>query len=106
MRTTDTVCRLGGDEFVILLAEMTMLNDATRVAEKLIEAFSAPHVIDGHSLTLSLSIGIALYPEDGLEGDTLMRKADDAMYLAKEGGRNRYQLSASAAPPSVRPVPR
>ncbi len=92
VRATDTVCRQGGDEFVILLAEIEQPLDATYVAEKLLAAFAAPHLIDGQELHVSLSIGISIYPDDGDNVDTVMQNADTAMFHAKANGRNRYQF--------------
>lgn len=101
VRATDTVCRQGGDEFVILLAEIEVTRDAVQVAEKLLAAFASPHVVDGHKLSLTLSIGISIYPDDGKDADTLMEKADTAMYQAKDCGRNNYQFfDASMKPKS------
>jgi len=92
VRTTDTVCRQGGDEFVILLAEIGQPQDAAHVAETLRAALAQPHVIDGHELHVSLSIGISIFPDDGTGVDTLMQNADTAMYHAKASGRNNYQF--------------
>lgn len=92
VRATDTVSRHGGDEFVVLLHEIDEPEDAARVAEKLLARFSAPRTIDGHELQVGLSIGIAVYPESGLDADTLMFNADIAMYTAKHGGRNGFQF--------------
>ena len=92
VRTTDTVCRQGGDEFVILLAEIEQPLDATFVAEKLLAAFASPHLVDGHELYVSLSIGISIYPDDGNSVDSVMQNADTAMFHAKADGRNKYQF--------------
>jgi len=92
VRTTDTVCRQGGDEFVILLAEIGKPQDAAHVAETLRAALTLPHLIDGHELHVSLSIGISVFPDDGTNVDTLMQNADTAMYHAKASGRNNYQF--------------
>jgi diguanylate cyclase (GGDEF)-like protein/PAS domain S-box-containing protein len=92
VRTTDTVCRQGGDEFVILLAEIEQPLDATYVAEKLLAAFAMPHLIEGHELHVSLSIGISIYPDDGNNVDSVMQNADTAMFHAKANGRNKYQF--------------
>ena len=92
VRTTDTVCRQGGDEFVILLAEIGQPEDAAHVAETLRTALAMPHLIDGHELHISLSIGISVFPDDGADVDTLMQNADTAMYHAKASGRNNYQF--------------
>jgi diguanylate cyclase (GGDEF)-like protein/PAS domain S-box-containing protein len=95
VRTTDTVCRQGGDEFVILLAEIGQPQDAAHVAETLRAALDMPHLIDGHELHISLSIGISVFPDDGADVDTLMQSADTAMYHAKASGRNNYQFFKS-----------
>jgi len=92
VRATDTLCRQGGDEFVILLAEIEKPQDAANVAEKLLAAFAAPQLIDGHELHVTLSIGISVYPDDGGDVDVLMQKADTAMYHAKAIGRNNSQF--------------
>jgi diguanylate cyclase (GGDEF)-like protein/PAS domain S-box-containing protein len=92
VRATDTVCRQGGDEFVILLAEIEQPLDATYVAEKLLAAFALPHLIEGHELHVSLSIGISVYPDDGNNVDSVMQNADTAMFHAKANGRNKYQF--------------
>jgi diguanylate cyclase (GGDEF)-like protein len=95
VRGSDTVCRHGGDEFVVLLTEVVEAQDAVLVAEKLIRAMAEPHLIGGHRLTVSLSIGICVYPEDGLDGITVLKNADIAMYHAKRSGRNNYQRFTS-----------
>lgn len=92
VRTTDTVCRQGGDEFVILLTEIERAEDASFTAEKLLAAFTAPHVIDNHELYISLSIGISVFPNDGNTVECLMKNADAAMYHAKSIGRNNCQF--------------
>jgi len=95
IRNTDTVCRQGGDEFVILLAEIEQPQDAAQVAEKLLASLLAPHLIDGHELHVTLSIGISIYPNDGISADSAMQNADTAMYYAKANGRNNYQFFTS-----------
>lgn len=92
VRATDTVSRHGGDEFVILLTEIAERQDAIQVAEKLLARFAAPRTIDGHELRIHLSIGISVYPENGLDAETLMHNADTAMYNTKGNGRNSYQF--------------
>jgi len=92
VRLSDTVCRQGGDEFVILLAEIETAHDAALAAQKLIEAMLEPHLIDGDLLQATLSIGVSIYPDDGLDADTVLKHADTAMYYAKRGGRNNYQM--------------
>jgi diguanylate cyclase (GGDEF)-like protein/PAS domain S-box-containing protein len=92
VRNTDTVSRHGGDEFVVLLSEVAHAADAAVCAEKLLLALSAPYYIDGRTLHLTASIGIAAYPDDGTDAQTLMKHADFAMYHAKDVGRNNYQF--------------
>lgn len=92
VRGTDTVSRQGGDEFVILLPEIDSQEDALPVAEKLLAALEAPLLMDDIEIVLSASIGIACFPQDGRDPETLLRHADDAMYLAKSRGRDRYQF--------------
>ncbi|MGZ8274647.1 MAG: putative bifunctional diguanylate cyclase/phosphodiesterase [Burkholderiaceae bacterium] len=91
VRRSDTVSRQGGDEFVVLLAEVEQAQDATLTAEKLIEAMAAPHLIGGHRLHVSLSIGISIYPDDGKDAEAVIRNADTAMYHVKRSGRNTYR---------------
>lgn len=88
IREQDTLARVGGDEFVILLEKIRGNSDVMAIAEKMMSAFETPLLIDQHSLYLTLSIGIALYPQDGQTPDTLIKNADAAMYRAKEIGRN------------------
>lgn len=92
VRTTDTVSRHGGDEFVVLLTEIEERKDASVIAEKLLAKFAAPHIVDGHEIPLTLSIGISVYPENGIDAEALMRNSDKAMYTTKEGGRNNYRF--------------
>ncbi len=87
-----TVSRHGGDEFVILLTEIEERQDALIVAEKLLARFAEPRTIDGYELQIHLSIGISVYPENGLDAETLMHNADTAMYSTKGNGRNSYQF--------------
>ena len=92
VRTSDTVSRQGGDEFVILLPAVTHAEDAAIAAEKILAALSPPHRIGQHTLHLTASIGIVIYPDDGSDGETLMKHADFAMYHAKDTGRGDYQF--------------
>lgn len=92
VRDTDTVSRHGGDEFVVLLTEIERRRDATHIAEKLLDKFAQPHMVEGQELDVTVSIGISVYPEDGIDADTLMRRADNAMYCAKNAGRNTYRF--------------
>jgi len=92
VREDDTVARLGGDEFTIILSELRHPEDAVTVAEKIIKAVQKSITIGGMPIDVSASIGIALYPVDGNDPESLLRNADSAMYRAKESGRNTYQL--------------
>ncbi len=91
VREKDTVSRIGGDEFVLLLPGANA-HGAARVADKLLEASRQPYQIDHHELTMAPSMGIALYPQDGTDFDTLTQSADVAMYHAKLDGRNTYRF--------------
>lgn len=91
VRNADTVGRLGGDEFLVLLATIDKEQDATLVAGKIRDALSQPFDLDGSRLSITCSIGVAIYPEHGADAITLSKSADAAMYLAKEGGGNRVQ---------------
>ena len=89
VRAQDTVARLGGDEFILLLPE-TDAAGAAHLAGKLLEAALEPFHIEGHELTVTPSIGIAMFPQDGADLDAMSRSADSAMYRAKQAGRNGY----------------
>lgn len=91
VRPSDTVARLGGDEFGLLLTQLGASRDAAVVAEKVLRAFTRPFRIDAHEVFSSPSIGIAVFPADGTDCDTLLKNADAAMYQAKEG-RNMYRF--------------
>ena len=92
IRDDDTVARLGGDEFTIVLSELRHPEDAIHVAEKILERVQVPLSIGGTPIDVTASIGIALYPNDGTDPESLLRNADSAMYRAKESGRNNFQL--------------
>lgn len=95
-REGDCVARVGGDEFVIGLARLTQGRDAAVVAEKALEAVRSLTVLNGHDIHIGVSIGIALYPEDGDKTDALLHAADTAMYDAKEKGRDTYKFFTAA----------
>ena len=94
IRETDFVARLGGDEFVIILPGINSPADAAVVASKAIVALSRAIEANGHELHTSPSIGISLFPDDGPDGDTILKNADTAMYHAKAAGRNNFQFFA------------
>ncbi|MEO6744920.1 MAG: diguanylate cyclase [Caldimonas sp.] len=97
VRDSDTVSRHSGDEFVVLLAEIYSAHDAVPVAEKMLASLAQPARIGSHDLTLSASIGIALYPEDGADAATLIQRADAAMYRAKGRGAGAYEFFAETS---------
>ena len=92
VREDDTVARIGGDEFVVLLPRVGQGDGAARIAQSLLHKFVEPFPLDDNVLQVTISIGIALFPQDGDDPETLLKKADAAMYRAKERGRNRYQF--------------
>jgi|KBSMisStaDraftv2_1062788.scaffolds.fasta_scaffold04258_5 diguanylate cyclase (GGDEF)-like protein/PAS domain S-box-containing protein len=92
VRESDTVARLGGDEFTVLLPELAGPEGAAAVADKILEATREPCHIAGHELFITTSIGIALYPRDGTDVDSLMKRADEAMYQVKARGRAGYSM--------------
>ena len=92
LRAEDILARQGGDEFVLLLPRMQAIEEITAVATKLVNSLAAPLMIDEHELSVSVSIGIAHFPSDGNDIDTLLKHADVAMYSAKQAGRSNYQF--------------
>jgi diguanylate cyclase (GGDEF)-like protein/PAS domain S-box-containing protein len=92
VRASDTVSRQGGDEFVVLLSEVAQADDAAISARRILMMLTAPHSIDGRDLHVTASIGVSVYPDDGLDAETLIKNADTAMYQAKENGRQGYQF--------------
>ncbi|MBX3633636.1 MAG: EAL domain-containing protein [Simplicispira sp.] len=90
LRETDTISRQGGDEFLIALTDVQDVEAVGRIASKVVEALARPIHIEGHELAATLSMGIALWPDDGHDFDTLLQRADTAMYRAKDAGRNTY----------------
>ncbi len=104
VRISDTVSRQGGDEFVVLLSEVEQPEDTAVTARRMLQAVAQPHSIDHHELHVTTSIGVSVYPEDGLDADTLVKNADTAMYQAKENGRQSYQFFKPAM--NVRAVER
>ena len=92
LRSVDVVSRLGGDEFLVILPDLENEQSPVAVAEKLLAAVSEPVVLEGQSLSVTPSIGIAVFPRDGDGAETLIRNADAAMYLAKDRGRSNFQF--------------
>jgi diguanylate cyclase (GGDEF)-like protein/PAS domain S-box-containing protein len=93
LRKSDTVGRMGGDEFLIVLPEVKTPEGAASVAAKMLRAVAEPRQLAGRQITVSTSIGLALYPWDGADANMLIQKADAAMYRAKEAGRNTYRFA-------------
>ena len=94
VRGSDTVARLSGDEFVAVVSDVDERSGVNRVAEAILSAMDAPFPVGGHSVRVSASIGIAIFPDDGDASDTLLRHADTALYRAKSEGRNRFRHHA------------
>ncbi|WED24517.1 EAL domain-containing protein [Vibrio sp. JC009] len=92
LREGDTLARIGGDEFVAVLADIKKMGDCEQVLNRLLEAAMSPVTINDRTHQVSTSIGVTLYPNDGVDADQLMRHADQAMYIAKQMGKNRYHL--------------
>jgi len=92
VRDTDTISRQGGDEFLIALTDVADLDAVGHVASKVVHALSAPFEIGGHALAATLSMGVAVWPDDGQDFNALLQRADTAMYQAKAAGRNTYRF--------------
>jgi diguanylate cyclase (GGDEF)-like protein/PAS domain S-box-containing protein len=92
VRSSDTVSRRGGDEFVVLLSEVACAEDAARSADRIIAAMSRPQRIDQQDLHVTVSVGIGVYPDDGMDAETLLQNADIALLRAKAQGRGNHQL--------------
>ncbi len=107
VRATDTVARIGGDEFIVLLPDLRISAEAESIAAKIVAAIAQPYVIDGSQAVITVSVGVVTFPEAGNDIDTLMRCADEAMYAAKQKGKNSFhactgrdqRLPAEAATP-------
>lgn len=97
LRTGDTVARLGGDEFVLLMVGIGDIEECELAATRVLSALAAPIKLNGQARSISGSLGIALSPSDDGDPDALLRRADQAMYLAKQRGKNRYQLASGSA---------
>ncbi len=92
IRTSDTLARIGGDEFILVMQETKHKDNATVIAQKILDAFTEPLPIGSHQVHLSTSVGIAIYPEDAEDLETLIKKSDAAMYYSKGHGRNRFKF--------------
>jgi diguanylate cyclase (GGDEF)-like protein len=101
VRTSDTIARLGGDEFTILCPEITGYPEASDMARRVLDCFTAPFVFDSRELSISTSIGIAIYPEDGTSFETILKNADIAMYRVKDAGRNNYSFFSQLRPDGI-----
>jgi diguanylate cyclase (GGDEF)-like protein/PAS domain S-box-containing protein len=92
VRGSDTVSRQGGDEFVVLLSEVEKWEDVVITARRMLQSLAQAHSIDRHDLHITTSIGVSFYPDDGQDAETLIKKADTAMYAAKDNGRHGFQF--------------
>lgn len=92
LRNSDTAARMSGDEFTIILTQINSIQGAEVVAHRIITSIATPFQLKDHTCSVSASIGISVYPLDGIDADTLLKNADTAMYRVKEQGRNNYQL--------------
>ncbi|MBM4054987.1 MAG: GGDEF domain-containing protein [Planctomycetes bacterium] len=95
VRQSDTVARMGGDEFTVLLTQAEHEKDIINVANKILKAVRQPIMIDGNEINITISIGIAQYPDNGKDVNALLKSADIALYRAKELGKNNYQFSSN-----------
>ena len=96
LRKGDTVARFAGDEFLLILPDLKFIEDAIQVAQKIVDRFSKPFLVGTHQVLVTTSIGIAVYPNDGIDEGILLKNADIAMYQAKQAGGARYQLCKKA----------
>ncbi|HWE63806.1 MAG TPA: GGDEF domain-containing protein, partial [Chloroflexota bacterium] len=96
-RESDIAARLAGDEFVLVLPAIGQLDNAIKLAREIVAALGKPFQLAGHHVSVSVSVGISLYPADGHDASTLLKRADAAMYEAKRSGKNRYALAPDHA---------
>ena len=92
VRLSDTIARLGGDEFIVLLPDIEQIDDVIIICKRIYSIFDTPVIIGEHEVSVMMSIGISVYPTDGEDGETLLRKADVAMYRAKSDGKSCYRF--------------
>jgi diguanylate cyclase (GGDEF)-like protein/PAS domain S-box-containing protein len=102
LREGDTLARIGGDEFIAIMVDLESIEGCKPVLERLLKTTAEPVTVDDTVVQVSLSIGVTLYPQDGVDGDQLMRHADQAMYIAKQAGKNRYQLFDAAQDSAIK----
>lgn len=95
VREIDTVSRFGGDEFAILVSEVESIEDVINLANKILVKLSEPFALNQHQVQVTVSLGIAMYPDHGVEMKEIMRSADDALYEAKRNGRNQYAIAVT-----------
>ena len=100
VRETDTVARMGGDEFIVLLPDLRIPAEAESIAAKIVAAVAHPYTIDHTQAVITVSVGVVTYPEAGSDLDTLMHYADQAMYAAKEKGKNSFQVFRPTTTPA------
>ena len=94
VRSADTVARIGGDEFIVVVSDQLKVSDIEFCAELFLRAISAPYNVQGHTINVTASVGICLYPDFAGDTEHLLRRSESAMYAAKEAGRNRSVLFA------------
>jgi diguanylate cyclase (GGDEF)-like protein len=94
LRDSDTVARMGGDEFTVILCNVQSIEGIKFVANKIIDAIADPYLINGQICLVSVSIGISVFPNNGNSPDQLLKLADEAMYMAKQNGKNCYKICA------------
>jgi diguanylate cyclase (GGDEF)-like protein/PAS domain S-box-containing protein len=104
LRDVDTVSRMGGDEFTVILESIAHIDNATIVAEKILDVMQGPFQVDGHEIHMTISIGITIYPMDDKDLTNLLKDADQAMYRAKEAGRNNFQIFGADMAESIAAV--
>jgi diguanylate cyclase (GGDEF)-like protein/PAS domain S-box-containing protein len=102
LREVDTLARMGGDEFVAVLADLDSTQDCIQLVARVLAACGEPVTIHGHKMVVTASIGVTMYPQDDAEPDQLMRHADQAMYEAKQNGKNKFHLFDSAQEAEVK----
>ena len=102
LRDGDTLARIGGDEFVAVMTDLTAEQDCEPLLLRLLQVAAEPLLVNGQSLQVSASIGVTIYPQDGSSSEQLIRHADQAMYLAKQAGKNRFHLFDVASDAAIR----